>query len=403
MSAPPYDIIILALPRWDGLYSSTAYSLARELSKHTRVFYIDNPFTWKDFIKGRKSQQIQRRKKALLKGEGSFCHPDPNLPSLFAATPRLVVPVNWLPKGRVYDWISRKNDEKVFQVIKKIIDEFSVTKFVFINSFNPLFGRFFPEWFRPSLFVYQTVDDIKRSQYIQKHGSYLEERMASQADIVLATSRELVKLKSAHAKEVILLPNAADVDLFKTALAPGPVPLELQSIPETAKVVFYMGNICHRIDYEILVRIAMRTTHFLVLVGPCTADTYREVGLDRLHNVILTGQKRMDELPAYVRRADVCIIPFLCNQLTKSIYPLKINEYLSAGKPVVTTKFSEDIATFADVASVCSTTEDFLTQIEVELATDTAEKQRTRVQYASGNNWRARAQELFNIINSRIK
>jgi hypothetical protein len=55
------------------------------------------------------------------------------------------------------------------------------------------------------------------------------------------------------------------------------------------------------------------------------------------------------------------------------------------------------------VASVCSTTEDFLTQIEVELATDTAEKQRTRVQYASGNNWRARAQELFNIINSRIK
>jgi len=42
---PEIDIIMLALARWDGHYSSTAFSLAKELSRYNRVFYIDNPFT----------------------------------------------------------------------------------------------------------------------------------------------------------------------------------------------------------------------------------------------------------------------------------------------------------------------------------------------------------------------
>jgi teichuronic acid biosynthesis glycosyltransferase TuaH len=48
---------------------------------------------------------------------------------------------------------------------------------------------------------------------------------------------------------------------------------------------------------------------------------YKTAGLDKLSNVVFTGRKKIEELPAYMRYSDCCIIPFLCNQLTKSIYP----------------------------------------------------------------------------------
>ena len=105
-----YDLVFLALPRWDGPYSSTAYSLAKALSKHTRVFYVDNPFTVKDFLVHRRSAQMTLRRNALLKGKDLFFTPDKNHPNLITVTPRLTLPINWLPSGWIYDSFSRFND-----------------------------------------------------------------------------------------------------------------------------------------------------------------------------------------------------------------------------------------------------------------------------------------------------
>src|SRR5688572_27295224 len=104
------DIIMLALPRWDGQYSSTAYSLAKELSVHTRVFYIDNPFTVKDYLAARHLEKVKARKNALLKGEDIYTKPDPNYPQLTVVTPRMILPINWLPSGFLYNAMSRLND-----------------------------------------------------------------------------------------------------------------------------------------------------------------------------------------------------------------------------------------------------------------------------------------------------
>jgi glycosyltransferase involved in cell wall biosynthesis len=126
------------------------------------------------------------------------------------------------------------------------------------------------------------------------------------------------------------------------------------------------------------------------------------VGLDKLSNVMATGNKQLEELPAYVKYADCCIIPFALTPLTQSIYPLKINEYLSAGKPVVTTHFSDDIATFASVAIVAKSHDEFLENIALSMAHDSKQKAAARVAFASANNWSARAMELMRIINENI-
>ncbi|HYG18537.1 MAG TPA: group 1 glycosyl transferase, partial [Ohtaekwangia sp.] len=171
MKTENLDIIMLALPRWDGPYSSTAYSLAKEFAKKNRVFYIDNPFTLKDFVAGYDTPQVRARKKALLTGKDMFTTVDPNLTIV---TPRLMIPNNFLPEGRLYETIAAFNDRILFRAIRKLLDEYQVKDFIFINSFNPFYARTWPEFFKPSLYVYHTVDDISYSKWIRKHGPRLE-------------------------------------------------------------------------------------------------------------------------------------------------------------------------------------------------------------------------------------
>jgi len=49
------------------------------------------------------------------------------------------------------------------------------------------------------------------------------------------------------------------------------------------------------------------------------------------------GDIHYSQLPKIINAAQVCIVPHLNNDLTKSQSPLKLLEYLSANKPVVTT------------------------------------------------------------------
>src|SRR6187399_652951 len=101
------DIIMLALPRWDGPYSSTAFSMAKELARSNRVFYIDNPFTFKDVVSGMKLPQIRRRLPSLLRGRNAVKNLSDEGRQLYCVTPPPMFPANFLPAGTSYEILSR--------------------------------------------------------------------------------------------------------------------------------------------------------------------------------------------------------------------------------------------------------------------------------------------------------
>lgn len=404
MRSLDYDLIFLALPRWDGPYSSTAYSLAKALSKYTRVFYVDNPFTVKDFIVHRRSAQMVLRKNALLKGKDLFFSPDKNYPNLVAVTPRLTLSINWLPPGWIYDAFSRFNDYTLSLALNETLEEYKVKKYILINSFNPLYGRFLHLKQQPAMNIYQSVDDISHSDYVNKHGPRLENESIMNADLTLVTSSELKRLKSVLSEDVFLLPNAANTSIFNKAVNEDlPIPKEISALPGDKKIICYMGNICHRLDYDLLLKVAKgHPDKILLMVGPFANDQFKTSGLSDLPNVRFTGRKVLDELPPYLKYSHCCLIPFLCNDLTRSIYPLKINEYLAAGKPVVATCFSQDIASFNGVAYISKDHEEFVADVDRAIDEDSDERVKERVNFSSGNTWDARAVAFVDLLNEHL-
>lgn len=391
-----YDIIEFALPRWEGTYSSTSFSLAKELSKNNRVFYIDNPFTYKDYISLRKIPSIAKKKNALLRGKNNYFSIDDNYPNLTGVVTKLTLPVNFLKKGFLYNTLSKFNDNILFSAIRKLIADYNINNFIYLNSFNPFYGINLPIDIKPDIKIYQTVDEIKGEPYIARHGVYLEEEIIKKYDFTITTSKELARLKSEFSKYVYYLPNAADINIFKMALNPNiPKPVELKNIDK--KIIGYTGNIGLRLDYELLKQIALKhRDKILLMVGPKDKLHFIDNGLDRLENVIFTGSKKIDELPAYLKYIDCAIIPFERTELTKSIYPLKINEYLAAGKPVVMTDFS-DLSEFTEVSFISKTNDEFLNNISIAIESDNSDKIMNRVRTAEGNTWESRVNQFWKI------
>lgn len=405
MRAPGYDIVMLALARWDGPYASTAFSLAKELSRHTRVFFVDNPVTLREYLEKRHAPELKRRRKALLKGDDFFSTPDKAYPELYAVTPPITLPVNWLPDGSLYETLSRLNDAALSRSLNKLLHAFNIRQYIFINVFNPLFGRRLSLSVPPLLTVYQCVDDISQAPYMQKHGPRLEHETIAAADFTICTSAELRRMKSAFSNHVFLLPNAANTTLFQQAMREDlPQPPEVSSLPEGKKVICYAGNICQRLDYELLAKVASaHSDKVLLMIGPKTRVDHGAAELEKLPNVVFTGGKPVEGLPAYLQHSHCCIIPFLCNELTKSIYPLKINEYLSAGRPVVTTGFSEDIHGFGEVAWIAGSHDEFARQVQKAIDQDTENSRIQRMMFSASNNWEARAHHFIDLTVEFLK
>ena len=392
------DIVMLALARWDGLYSSTAFSLAKQLSLTNRVFYLDNPFTYKDIAQGMTTVQIKSRLQPLFTGKKRYRTIEPGNSNLINVVPKAVYPINFLSRGKVYNYLNKVNDNKVRAAISHITKDFGTKGFILVNCFNPFYLHDV-DTVGASCSVYYSVDNMAESKYINKHGIRLEKKVIQNYDVTLATSRELYNYAAKIGDNVHFLPNAVDFDLFQQAFDTRiEKPADIAHIPSSTKIIGYIGHVDHRVDYDLLEQVAHRhSDKIILLIGPISSDDFRR-RIASLPNALTIGKKKLEELPAYLKFIDCCIIPFLRNELTSCIYPLKLNEYLAGGKPVVSTRFSPDVNEFDQVVGIADDNEHFIDRINEEILFDNNEKQQERVSKAKGNTWSVRVQEFWDVV-----
>ncbi|HLW21187.1 MAG TPA: glycosyltransferase [Cyclobacteriaceae bacterium] len=398
-------IVIVSMSRWDGDFSSASWSLAKTFANNQTVIYVDYPYTWTEFVRTRKTPSVTKRKNALLGKENGLVQLKEFNRNLYALTPPLVFPINWLPKGKIFQKMSSLTDKILWRSIKKAIKQLGYSDLIFFNSFNPLYLSVPPQDSAIKAKVYQSRDNIRALEaYLQKHGPEAEKIAIQHADLSIVTSKQLQKdLTDLSGKQVEYLPNAADFELFKTAFTDKlEKPEDLQNIAHP--IIGYTGNICHRVDYNLIQAICQaHPDKNLVMVGPRNHYGHTSIDLDAIPNLHFLGPKRLEQLPSYLAHFDVLILPFLINDVTKSIYPLKINEYLASGKPIVATPFSEDIKAFGHLISLEADHSLFSDGIERELKENSMEKSIRRNEEASKNTWEARVNSFWTLLQQALK
>jgi glycosyltransferase involved in cell wall biosynthesis len=154
-----------------------------------------------------------------------------------------------------------------------------------------------------------------------------------------------------------------------------------------------------RLDEKILIGIAEHSKEWnLVLIGP-EDDDFKRSRLHALPNVHFLGLKKPSELAAYVHYFDVCINPQIVNPLTIGNYPRKIDEYLSAGKPVVATE-TLAMQEFVQSTYLCKTINDFIEAINSALdSANNAELIQHRRDVAMKHTWTNSIRKLYKEIN----
>jgi teichuronic acid biosynthesis glycosyltransferase TuaH len=399
MSLTGKHIVIFSQMQFDGRLESTIYTMARLLAKDNYVYFVDRPFTWKDYFKFKDTKAYQVRKLHFFNAKNSFIQSD--LPNFKIIICPPVPSINAIPEGKAYRLAVRFNEWMVAARLKKVFKQQGITNYIYINSYNfsyPQLHKILEP--KPALTVYHCVDPIIEA-YQLKHGVHNEEILAKSVDMIICTSRELRNKKSFLNRNSYFVANAANITHSQKALDPAlPVADMLSGIKKP--VVGYLGAIERRIDYALMKKvIADNPDKSFVFVGPVDEDYIRE-GDFSAPNLHLPGPVDYQEMPAVLKGFDVCIIPFKKDDVSNNIFPLKLFEYLGAGKPVISTDFNDDLQDFTNgLVPYCGTADEFSKALNDALIDSQAtEKVEQRISIAANNTWEHRIADIKELLSA---
>lgn len=210
-----------------------------------------------------------------------------------------------------------------------------------------------------------------------------EEQLVASADLVTVTAAVLEEKWASRAKNCLLVRNGVDFDFFARHGIPNDLLADI-----TGPVIGYYGALAEWVDFALVAAIAdARPDWNIVLIGDIFVSDLG--GLEHRPNVHLTGRKPYREMPLFLYRFDVCIIPFRLYNVTHAVDPVKFYEFISAGKPVVSVPL-EEMRTYEDYVYFASEPRAFVGQIERALAENDLGATRKRVDFARKNDWKVR-------------
>ena len=374
------DIVCIGSADWATELPINQHQLMGRLAAGNNVLFVESLGLRKPQLAGRDLSRLWRRLKRGLRG----ARPAPE--GLHVLSP-LVLPLHSKPSVRKLNrWLQRR---QVKRAARKL------------GMSEPILWAYVPQAedvigvLDPSLVIYHCVDDVAAQKGVDADSfRQAEERFARRADLVLASAPALAERMRTLSDHVLYAPNVADTGTFATALDPGPVDPALDELPRP-RLVFQGAIVATKLDVQLLAEVAkLRPDWSIVLVGPRGAgDPTGDLSpLDQAPNIHLIGPRPASDLPQVLRGADIGLIPYAINDLTRSVFPMKVYEYLAAGLPVLATPLPalDGVEAIETVRSAA----EMVTAAEGELSLDTPDRRRERSQGARGNSWEARIEEI---------
>lgn len=384
------NIVCVGFPKWEGEYLKSTVQLMEALSERHHVLYVDYAYTITDVAKALMGKRkfpvtrilgIRNRMVKIKDNKAGSLH-------ILRLSP--VLPTRWIDNARAHDIVINLFAKRHAKEIKKAIDRLGMTDWHMINAFQPIFGVGLMKYLKPKQTTYYCYDEISAASWVSKHGERLEKRFVEKCDLILTSSKPLMEQKKQFNFNIKVIKNGVSPEYFTkpdSISVPDDVPYG------NGKIVGYIGTVDDRLDMEILtLAFEARKDYQFVFIGRCIDESVRH-RLESYDNVHLLGPKPLDQLKHYLACIDIGIIPFVKNSFTRNIYPLKINEYLIQGKPVVTTDFS-DLSDFEDMVEIVSTPDDFIKALDNSFQAKSNSIEQQIISFAYANTWEARSVEF---------
>jgi len=183
--------------------------------------------------------------------------------------------------------------------------------------------------------LYGTDDYVSGAELMKLPVGWLraqEKRTLARADVVIAISDQLADRWAGLGAAPLVIPNGC----YEAADHGGVLPWAAQRLARP--VVGLVGQLSDRIDLDIIDAI-VDAGYSLLIVGPKDPrwEPERFAALIARPGVHFAGPVPAEEVPCYLAAIDVGITPYRDSPFNRASFPLKTLEYLSAGRPVVST------------------------------------------------------------------
>ena len=380
------DIVCVGFADWETDLQTNQHHLMARLAARNRVLFVESLGLRRPQLAGRDLSRIARRLRSGLQ-------PPRERDGLHVLSP-LVLPLHGNAAAEALN--------------RRLLPALVARATRRLGMRRPLLWSYVPQAellldaLDPSLVVYHCVDDISAHERIDTASfRAAEARFAARADLVLASAPELVRRMRELSANVLEAPNVADTALFAEALDrdPGrPVDEAIAALPRPRLV--FTGAISQvKLDFALIAELARtRPDWSIALVGPVgLGDPHTDVApLAAEPNVHLLGKRPYERLPEVLRGADAGLIPYVRSELTASIFPMKVYEYLAAGLPVVATPLPalEGVGGVALAADAPA----FAARLQEELESDSPERRAARSAGAAEHSWDERLREIGEAI-----
>ena len=216
----------------------------------------------------------------------------------------------------------------------------------------------------------------------------MESNFIERADRIIVTSRELQERLQRLGRQPVLLKHGVDLDLWQR-------PTDFQ-LPEYERpLIVFWGLIDRRIDQEIVRHLSENLdAGTILLLGP---QQMPPPGLLRIPHVAHHPAVDYVHLPSVGKSADVLIMPYCRNELTRFMQPVKLTEYMATGKPVVVTSIPAT-EEWRDSIFVAEHKEQFLMHVRQALECGLPDSHRKARQRLKQESWSAKAMEFLEIL-----
>ncbi|MFY0255817.1 glycosyltransferase [Chitinophaga sp. 30R24] len=387
------DIVIIGLQQWYTAIGSNCKNIAREFARHNRVLYVNAPLDRRTVLQAKTDPQVQYHLQVITGKEKAIVEVAPNIWNFYP--PTILESINWIPATTVFSWFNKWNNRRFSNSIATAIQEMGFQEVILFNDNDIFRGYHLKELLQPASYVYYSRDYLLGVDYWKKHGQTLEPRHIAKADVAVANSLYLTGILQQYNPQSFYVGQGCDLQLFDASLQhKRPAGLPTQQGP----LIGYVGALnTLRLDINILEKVALERPDWqLVLVGP-EDEAFKASRLHQLPNVHFTGKKELQQLPAYIQAFDVCLNPQVINEVTAGNYPLKIDEYLAMGKPVVATA-TQAMQLFETHVYLSKNAADYIPLIARALEENSPALAAERIRFASTHTWENSVNAIYQAI-----